>query len=124
MNFLKSLEDAYNRTLRESNGKLNQTDRNTLRHDLMEALASDLDAVMTSDGAVIEMQHEEWGMIPVEVSIKIKDPNFDIDTAVDEYQEKLAKAEAKRLEAEHRAAERKLKQDALKASREAKKNAK
>lgn len=104
MQFLQLLEESVNAQLRESNGKVNQTDRNNLRAQLMNALAADLDAVMTVDGAILEFEHEYWGSLCVEVNLKMKDPEYDIETAREEYEAKLAKAEARRLEAEKRAA--------------------
>ena len=104
--FTEALANAKNAQLRDSAGKVNQTDRNTLRNQLMEALVADLNAVMTVDGAIVEFEHEYWGSLAVEVSIKMKDPNYDIDTASQEYQEKVAKAAAKKADAEAKAAER------------------
>lgn len=119
--FQELLTEAYKSELRDSNGKLNQTDRNTLRNELMEALAEDLNAVMTVDGAIVEFEHEYWGSLAVEVSVKMKDPNYDTEAAADEYAEKVAAAEAKKAEVLKRAAERQAKSEALKAARELKK---
>jgi cell division septum initiation protein DivIVA len=104
--FEQVLIDAVNTQLRDSAGKVNQTDRNALRNRLMAALANDLNAVMTVDGAIVEFPHEYWGSLAVEVSVKMKDPNYDTETAHKEYVEKVEKAEAKRLETERKAAER------------------
>lgn len=119
--FNELLESSYSAQLRESNGKVNQTDRNALRNALMEALAADLEAIMTTDGAIVEMQHEEWGRICLEVSIKVKDPEYDPELAQEEYNLKQEAKAAKALEVEKRAAERKAKSDAIAATREAKK---
>lgn len=122
--FQELLNASYNAQLRDSNGKLNQTDRNTLRNQLMQVLADDLNATVTVDGAIIEFEHEYWGSLAVEISVKMKDPNYDADAARDEYVAKQEAAEAKRVEAAKRAAERKVKSEALKASREARKERK
>ena len=119
-NFQKALADAKVMELRDSNGKLNQTDRNALRNILMEALVADLNAVLTADGAIVEFEHDYWGSLAVEVSLKMKDPNYDIDTAAAEYDAKVAKAEAKKAEAAAKATERKAKADALKEAKERK----
>lgn len=123
MKFMDVLTEAYKAELKDTSGKINQTDRNALRNRLMDALAEDLSAVMTADGAVVEFEHEYWGSLCVEVSLKMKDPNFDLDTAVEEYQEKQDAAEAKKAEAVKRAAERAAKSDALKAAKASKKGA-
>lgn len=111
-NFQKALLEAANFELRESNGKINQTDRNNLRAKLMAALQQDLaDAVFTADGLILPFGHEEWGELHLEISIKMKDPEYDMYTARAEYEEKLAKAEAKRIEAEKKAAARAAKKN-------------
>ena len=104
--FQTILSNSKDAQLRESNGKINQSDRNALRNVLLAALVEDLGAVMTVDGAIVEFEHDYWGSLAVEVSVKMKDPNYDIETAHQEYVDKLAKAEAKRLEAQRKADER------------------
>ena len=119
-NFEQVLAEAHNSQLRDSAGKVNQTDRNALRNRLMAALATDLNAVMTVDGAIVEFSHDYWGSLAVEVSIKMKDPNYDIDTAHDEYVEKIEKADARKAEAERKALERQAKSEALKQAKASK----
>lgn len=104
--FEQVLADAVNTELRDSAGKVNQTDRNNLRNQLMAALASDLNAIMTADGAIVEFPHPYWGSLAVEISVKMKDPNYDTDTAHQEYVAKVKKAENKKAESERKAAER------------------
>ena len=106
--------------LKESNGKINQTDRNALRQVLLNALCEDLEGVMTAEGIVLEFEHEYWGSLCIEVTLKMKDPNFDLDTARQEYEDKLEMAEAKKLESAKRAAERAAKTDAVKSAKEKK----
>jgi hypothetical protein len=120
MKFLESLTKAKTTDLRESNGKINQTDRNALRNILIDALCQDIGAVMTSDGAVIEFEHDYWGSLCIEVTLKMKDPNFDLDTARQEYEDRLEMAEAKKLESAKRAAERAAKTNAVKSTKEKK----
>lgn len=117
VNFDEALVHAYTATLRDSNGKINQTDRNNLRKQLLDALIRDISGVMTSDGIIHEVEHEYWGSVFVELSIKIKDVDYDLNTAVDEYQEKLSKAETRRMEAERRSRERAEKSAAIRASK-------
>lgn len=119
-NFSKALIEARNAELKDSNGKVNQTDRNNLRNALMKALCEDLGAIMTVDGAILEFEHEYWGSLCIEIPLKMKDPNYDTDTAHDEYLEKIAKAQAKKADAEAKAIERKAKAEALKQVKEAK----
>ena len=114
MKFTEVLTEAYLTPLKESNGKINQTDRNALRNELLHALASDLDATMTSEGAVVSFAHEYWGELCVEITLKMKDPNFDLPTAEQEYVDKLNEQEDKKLESAKRAAERLAKSEATK----------
>ena len=112
--FDEMLAEAYKAQLRDSDGKFNQTDRNNLRAQLMGALRDDLGGYMTSDGIVLEVEHEEWGSVYVEVNLKMKDPDYDIEASVAEYQEKVEKAAAKRKAAEAKAKEAALKKEATK----------
>ena len=112
--FDNALAEAYKAQLRDSNGKFNQTDRNNLRAVLMDALRDDLGGYMTSDGIVLEVEHEEWGSVYVEVNLKMKDTEYDIVAAVNEHQEKVDKAAAKRKAAEIKAAEAAIKKEATK----------
>lgn len=110
-NFETVLASAKSLPLRDSNGKINQTDRNALRNRLLEALALDLNAVLTADGAIVEFEHDYWGALYVEIPLKMKDPDFDLTVAEAEYTEKIAKAEAKKAEAVVKAAERAAKKE-------------
>ena len=96
-NFQKALLEARTFELRESNGKINQTDRNNLRAKLMAALQQDIEGIFTVDGLILPFGHEYWGELHLEVSLKMKDPEYDLDTAVQEYEEKQAKADAKTI---------------------------
>jgi hypothetical protein len=91
LKFHEALANAKTAQLRDSNGKLNQTDRNTLRAAILNALLEDLGGVMTSDGIVLEIEHEYWGSLLGEVTFKFKSIDFDLDGAVEEYQAKQEK---------------------------------
>ena len=118
--FAEVLTEAKTAQLRESNGKVNQGDRNALRAKLMLALIEDLDATMTSEGAVVEFEHDYWGSLFVEIPLKMKDPDFDLDTAHQEYLNKVEKASLKEQDKLAKAAEREAKSAALKDVREKK----
>ena len=114
MKLHEQLELAFNAPLRDSEGKLNQTDRNALRAVLLNALCEDLGATMTADGAVLSFEHDYWGSLCVEVSLKMKDPEYDVEAAAQEHLNKLRAAEEKRIEAMKKAAERETKRKATK----------
>jgi RecA-family ATPase len=118
--FAQALADAKTAQLRDSNGKVNQSDRNALRAILMAALTEDLNAVMTSEGAVVGFEHEYWGQLFVEVPLKMKDADFDVETAQQEYADKVEKAESREQEKLAKARERDAKAAALKEAREKK----
>ena len=105
-NFKQALLDARTAELKESNGKINQTDRNNLRNKLMEALTKDIEGELIAEGGIVEIDHEFWGGLYLEVSVKIKDVEFDLETALQEYHDKVQKAEHKKAEIAKRAAER------------------
>lgn len=114
MKLHEQLELAFNAQLRDSEDKINQTDRNALRATLLSALCEDLGATMTTDGAILTFEHEYWGRLSVEVSLKMKDPEYDVETAAQEHLNKLRAAEEKRIEAMKKAAERETKRKATK----------
>jgi len=91
LKFHEALANAKTAQLRDSNGKLNQTDRNVLRAAILEALLEDLGGNMTSDGIVLEIEHEYWGSLFGEVTFKFKANDYDLDGAIEEYNEKQAK---------------------------------
>ena len=114
MKLHEQLELAFNAQLRDSEGKLNQTDRNALRAVLLNALCEDLGATMTADGVVLSFEHDYWGSLCVEVSLKMKDPEYDVIAAKQEYESKLKEAARKREAAMKKAAERETKRKATK----------
>ena len=115
--FAQALADAKTAQLRDSNGKVNQSDRNALRAKLVAALVEDLEGVMTSEGPVVGFEHEYWGQLFVEVPLKMKDADFDIETAHQEYVDKVEKAEARSAEKLAKAQEREVKAAALQEAR-------
>ena len=80
-----------------SGDKINQTERNATKSAVLEAISTDLfaaglTAVRTSDGIVLEIENDDLGSIFFELDIKVKGSDFDITSAVAEYQDKVAAA--------------------------------
>jgi hypothetical protein len=98
-NVLATLETA---TLKLSGEKLNQTQRNEFKANLQNALLSDLEALglqatLTSDGVVLMIENSTSNLY-INLETTIKNLDFDLDGAKQEYQEKLeAKVERETL---------------------------
>jgi hypothetical protein len=98
-NVLATLETA---TLKLSGEKLNQTQRNEFKANLQNALLSDLEALglqatLTSDGVVLMIENDTSNLY-INLETTIKNLDFDLDGAKQEYQEKLdAKVERETL---------------------------
>ena len=89
--------------LRETKaGRLHQTDTREWKNHLHELMAEhieqlDFDVHMVQNGMLIEVPHDEYGSIVVEAKFVVKQTDYDIMAAVDQYEEK------KRAAAERRA---------------------
>jgi hypothetical protein len=98
-NVLATLENA---TLKLSGEKLNQTQRNEFKANLQSALLSDLEnlglqATLTSDGVVLMIENDTSNLY-INLETTIKNLDFDLDGAKQEYQAKLdAKLERETL---------------------------
>jgi hypothetical protein len=81
-----------------SGDKINQTERNATKSAVLEAISTDLfaaglTAVRTAEGIVLEVQNDELGSVFLELDIKVKSSDFDIEEAVADYQSKLTAAQ-------------------------------
>lgn len=95
----------FDYTLTESGKSIAQKERNELKYNLTEAIAEILEVegiehiTRTSEGYILELQHQEFGVIPVELNIKVKNLDFDIVAAEEDWkitvEEKKAKEEKK-----------------------------
>ena len=97
MNKLQSVVAAVkSKVFKMSGDKINQTERNSFKSEVLASLLSDLASVgsvsRTSDGIVLEVANDELGVIHLEFDVKVKDVNFDLSEAVNEYETKVAAA--------------------------------
>jgi len=116
--FEQALIEVQKSVIRDSNGKMNQTDRNKQRNILIDALALDLGGVRTPDGIGLEIPHDEWGSFAIEIKIVAKGNEFDVVEANEAFKSKVEKQAAKKADAERKAAERQAKIAAAKAKAE------
>lgn len=74
----------YDYPLTDSGKSIAQKERNELKYNLTEVIADILEdngieyITRTSDGYIMEIQHEKLGVIPIEINIKVKNIDFDI----------------------------------------------
>jgi hypothetical protein len=100
-----------------SGEKINQTERNAFKAQVLESLISDLSsadmtAVRTSDGIVLEIENDELGSIYLELDVKVKNTDYDLDEAIADYQSKLTAAADRVAQVAKRKAERLAKKSA------------
>ena len=125
---MKNLQNALLKieqtTLKVSGEKINQTQRNEMKSDILRALVSDLaelgfSVAETADGAVVVIENETANVF-ISFDGTVKNLDFDLDGAVAEHQESInAKLERERLATEKR--ERLAKEKAEKAEKTLKK---
>ena len=97
MNKLSSVVAAIkSKVFKMSGDKINQTERNSFKSEVLASLLSDLASVgivsRTADGIVLEVENDELGVIYLEFDVKVKDTSFDLQDAVIDYQAKVAAA--------------------------------
>ena len=112
----------YDYTLTESGKSIAQKERNELKYNLTEVIADLLQdngvdfITRTSEGYILELQHQEFGVIPVELNIKVKNLDFDVAAAEEDWAIRVEERKAKE--------ERKQRDAAAKLARQAKKQKK
>ena len=93
-----------------SGEKINQTERNAFKNEVLSALVSDLQGVggiyRTLDGIVLEVANDELGVIHLEFDVKIKNTDFDVTSASDEYLQTITARVERVQDASKRKAER------------------
>lgn len=96
---MKTLETMK---LRVSKNRLHQTDARKLKEILHEKMAIEFDKLdlmptFIENAIVIEIPHQELGGIPIEVKFVIKQLDYDIVSANEQFLEKQAKAKAPKV---------------------------
>lgn len=105
-----------------------QKQRNELKYNLLEAIVEVLVEAgvpeglinRTADGYIFELQNKEHGMIPIEIDVKVKNMNYDVYGAIEEWESKVEQKKYKEEKALKEATEkerRKKEQDRLKKQR-------
>ena len=93
-----------------SGEKINQTERNSFKNELLAALVADLECIggiyRTNDGVILEVSNDELGVIHLEFDVKIKNTDFDVTAASDEYLQTITARVERVQDAAKRKAER------------------
>jgi len=114
----------YDYPLTDSEKSIAQKERNELKYNLTEVIADILEdngieyITRTSDGYIMEIQHEKLGVIPIEINIKVKNIDFDIGDSEDDWniqvKERKDKEVRKQVAAAAKEARKKAREDKLK----------
>ena len=114
----------YDYPLTDSEKSIAQKERNELKYNLTEVIADILEdngmeyITRTSDGYIMEIQHERLGVIPIEINIKVKNIDFDIGGAEEDWtlrvEERKDKEERKQAAIAAKAARRQAREAKLK----------
>jgi hypothetical protein len=114
----------YDYPLTDSGKSIAQKERNELKYNLTEVIADILEdngieyITRTSDGYIMEIQHERLGVIPIEINIKVKNIDFDIGGAEEDWtlrvEERKDKEERKQAAIAAKAARRQAREAKLK----------
>ena len=102
-NLAKLLEFVYgfDYKLTASGKAITQKQRNELKYNLTREVVAVLMnsglpyITQTADGFILEIQHEELGVIPIELNLKVKNIDYDIGAAEEEWQMKVKEREQK-----------------------------
>ena len=99
----KLLQELKEMKLRENKGKLQQTDARNFKaklHELMIEVFEPLGFEITeiANAIILEVSNEELGAVPVEAKFVVKALDYDVISAGEEYQQKLADKLAKEKE--------------------------
>lgn len=112
----------YDYPLTDSGKSIAQKERNELKYNLTEVIADILEdnginyITRTSDGYIMEIQHEKLGVIPIEINIKVKNIDFDIGGSEEDWQIRVEE----RKEKEERKQQALAAKEARRQAREAK----
>lgn len=113
-----------NYSLTPSETMIVQRQRNELKYNLLEAFVEVLieagipdDLIhRTADGYIFELQNLVHGRIPIEIDVKVKNMDYIVEDAIDEWQAKIAAQkdkEAKRIRQEQEKERKRLEKEAL-----------
>ena len=111
---MKNIQSVVNavkgKVFKLSGEKINQTERNSFKNELLGALVADLQGIggiyRTTDGVVLEIANDELGVIHLEFDVKVKNTDFDVTTASQEYMDTITARVERVQDAAKRKAER------------------
>lgn len=104
-----------------SGDKINQTERNAFKSEVLASLLADLGSVgsvsRTADGIVLEVENDELGVIHLEFDVKVKDTSFDLAEAVADY-ETMVNARTERVTSAAKRKEQRIAEKAAKSKKQ------
>lgn len=111
---MKNIQSVVNavkgKVFKLSGEKINQTERNAFKSEILSALVSDLQGVggiyRTNDGIILEVSNDELGVIHLEFDVKVKNIDFDVTAASQEYMDTITARVERVQEVAKRKAER------------------
>ena len=111
---MKNIQSVVNavkgKVFKLSGEKINQTERNAFKSEILSALVSDLQGVggiyRTNDGVILEVSNDELGVIHLEFDVKVKNTDFDVTAASQEYMDTITARVERVQEVAKRKAER------------------
>ena len=111
---MKNIQSVVNavkgKVFKLSGEKINQTERNAFKSEVLAALVADLQGVggiyRTNDGVILEVSNDELGVIHLEFDVKVKNTDFDVTAASQEYMDTITARVERVQEAAKRKAER------------------
>jgi hypothetical protein len=109
-NIQSIVEAVKGKVFKLTGDKINQTERNAFKADILSALVADLEGVgsiyRTADGVVLEVSNDELGVIHLEFDVKVKNTDYDVTEAHNEYMNAIAARVERVQEVAKRKAER------------------
>ena len=93
MTLQKLIAELESATIKVSNDKINQTERNKMKIDFMQSLTelfadAGVEVSQTKEGLVLQIENKDQNIF-IQLDASIKNLDFDLSSAIDEYESTL-----------------------------------